>query len=169
MVQQPTREACLRFGDKSPVEGIAFNESKSCCVLAVAAAEYAKQQLAVMQKQLDALLKLQALGVGSRMGATYGQLQSAASGGDWRVNGAPGQDMNVIPMALSHGELVSVTPPGQSVPQGGAGGGDVHIHAGAIAISTPNIASFKQSRAQIVARVASMVASATANRTTKPR
>jgi hypothetical protein len=84
------------------------------------------------------------------------------------VNGVPGQDQNYVGVRLSHGELVSVSPPGQSWPQSGGGRGDAHIHGG-VNISTPDIASFKQSRAQIVARVASKVASATNNRTTPAR
>ena len=135
----------------------------------------AQQQIALMQQQLAALGKIDVSGGYGTIAKPGGNLSnpfspwgtsaSGASGGSWVVNGMPGQDMNYVGMNLSHGELVSVTPPGQSLP-GGSGGAPVTVN---LTISTPDVASFKQSRSSVVNHVAAMVAAATNNRSTYAR
>ena len=51
-----------------------------------------------------------------------------ASGGDFTVGGMSGIDANIVPLRLTAGERVTITPPGQMNPGGGAANQNFQVH-----------------------------------------
>ena len=89
-------------------------------------------------------------GVGSifsSIGSGIGSLVGFATGGDFTVGGQGGVDSQLVQFRASPGERVSVSRNGDS--SGGGSGQQIVFN-----IQTPNVESFRQSEAQIAARMA---------------
>ena len=92
-------------------------------------------------------------------GLTYvpgGIITGAADGGSFIVRGSPGRDTNLVNLALTAGELVSIKTPAQQKA--------LAPNSFNIVINTPDAQSFHKARGSVVARMSQMVQAATRNR-----
>lgn len=84
---------------------------------------------------------------------SYRDIHGFADGGEFTVGGRGGTDKNLVPLRLTRGEKVRITPKGEES-QGGVNIQGIHIH-------TQDYDSFRRNKAQFAREMATLVKSAT--------